>query len=102
MVERIAILIFMVLFGATLAAMTPVNAAPASDAAGYLQDTPAPTVVGPTVGVTLAVVTSTPGGPVPVTGGGDPAMTTVIITGLLVILGIAILVGGVALMRRPH
>jgi hypothetical protein len=104
MMERIALLTFMVFFGAVLIAMAPANAALSPDAASHLQDTPAPTTPEATVavGVTAALVTSTPAGAVPVTGGGDPTTSTLIIIGLLVILGIAVFVGGLALMRRPH
>jgi hypothetical protein len=104
MIERIAILTFMVLFGVALIAMAPANAALSTDQAAHLQDTPAPTTPEPTVsvGLTAALVTSTPAGAVPVTDGGEPTPSTMIIIGLLVILGMAIFVGGLALMRRPH
>ena len=93
MFKRISILTLIVFSTLALAALAPFNAS-ASVAA---QDpTVAPTIIVPTV-----VVGSTPV-VVPVTGqpAGTP-VSTLLIIGLLVILGFAIIVGGMAMSRRP-
>lgn len=96
MFKRISILTLIVFSTLVLAALAPFNAS-ASVAA---QDaTAAPTIVVPTVVVT---VVST-GVVVPVTGTGPVGMplSTLLIIGLLIILGFAIIVGGMAMSRRP-
>jgi hypothetical protein len=100
MLERSAILGLTILFVLVLAAATPMSALPAP----ALQETATPGGE-VTMEVTMALVTATTSGSatpgmVPVTGG-NPPMSTLIITALLVILGVAIIFGGVALMRRP-
>jgi hypothetical protein len=94
MIERTTAIGFILLLLVVLAAITPAQAAPALQAT----DTP---VIGITAEATaVGPATATAPGSVPVTGGGDPSMTQMIIIGLLVILGIAVVVGGLALMRR--
>ena len=95
MLKRISILTLIVLSALALAALVPVNASASVTA----QDTLAPTVVGPTIIVPTVVSTVI----VPVTG--QPAgipVSTVLVLGLLVLLGFAIIVGGLAMSRRPH
>jgi hypothetical protein len=96
MFKRISILTLIALSTLVLAGLAPFSAS-ASVAA---QDpTVAPTVVVPTVSVPTVVSTVI----VPVTGqpAGTP-LSTLLIIGLLVILGFAIIVGGMAMSRRPH
>jgi len=94
MLKRFIILIF-VLSALLLLAMAPMSA----QAAPRLQATDAPTVE---VGVTVVVGTSypdaTPG--IPVTGGGGMPMSTILIFGLVAILGVAVVIGGMALISR--
>ena len=92
MFKRISILTFIVLSVLAVAALAPVNAAASVTA----QDTvvPGPTIIVPTVLSTVVV---------PVTG--QPAgipLSTLLIIGLLVVLGFAIIVGGMAMNRAPH
>ena len=90
MLKRISILTLIVLSALALAALAP-GSASASVAA---QETLVPTIVGPTVVSTVIV---------PVTGadGDGLPLSTILIIGLLVLLGFAIIVGGLA-SRRPH
>jgi len=87
MLKRISILTLIVLSTLGLAALAPVNASASVTA----QDT----VVVPTIVVSTVIV--------PVTGqpAGTP-LSTLLIIGLLVILGFAIIVGGLAMSRAPH
>ncbi len=88
MLKRVILFTF-VLSTLALLALAPFNVSPASDHSAKLQET---------LVVTVAVVTATPGaGGIPVTG--MPA-STMIIVALLVILGIAVVIGGFALMSR--
>jgi hypothetical protein len=66
-----------------------------TQAAGNLQGTPLPTIVVPT-----AVVPSDPTAQpvVPVTG--NPSFSGLVILGLIIVVALAIIVGGVALMSR--
>ena len=100
MLKRISILTLIVLSALALAALAPVNASASVPA----QNTVVPTIVVPTV-----VVTTNPGPTavatviVPVTG--QPAgipFSTLLSIGLLVLLAFAIIVGGLAMSRRPH
>jgi hypothetical protein len=91
MLKRISILTLIVLSTLGLAALAPVNASASVTA----QDTVVvPTIVVPTIVSTVIV---------PVTGqpAGTP-LSTLLIIGLLVILGFAIIVGGLAMSRAPH
>jgi hypothetical protein len=92
MFKRISILTLIVLSALGLAALAPMNATASVTA----QDTvvPGPTIIVPTVLSTVVV---------PVTGEptGTP-LSTLLIIGLLVILGFAIIVGGMAMNRTPH
>ncbi len=95
MLKRIIILVF-VLSALVLLAMAPMG----SDAAAKLQSTDVPTVE---VGVTIVVGTAAPQGTpatIPVTGGGGLPMSTVLIFGLVAILGVAVVIGGMALLNR--
>jgi hypothetical protein len=92
MLKRTLILVF-ILSTLALLALNPMNAAPASELAPKLQTT---------VEVTVAVVTSQPEstpGTIPVTGGQLP-MSIWIIFGLLAIIGIGVVLGGIALLSR--
>lgn len=82
---------------ATLAmfVLVPMNVAADSE---YMPE--AQTTVEVTVSVqTAAPADETPAPGIPVTGGGF-AMTTIIILGLLGLLGVAIIIGGAALLNR--
>lgn len=90
MLKRISILTLIVLSTLGLAALAPFN----SSASVTAQDTVvAATIVIPTIVSTVLV---------PVTGqpAGTP-LSTLLIIGLLVILGFAIIVGGLAMSRTP-
>jgi hypothetical protein len=98
MLKRILILVF-ILSALSALAMAPMS----STNAPKLQSTEAPTDA-PTVdvGVTVVVGTSAPEGTpgtVPVTGGGMP-MSTMLIFGLVAVLGVAVVIGGMALLSR--
>ena len=95
MLKRITALSLIVLSVLALAALAPVNAFASVTA----QDTVAPTVVGPTIIVPTVLSTVI----VPVTGqpAGTP-VSTLLIIGLLVLLGFAIIVGGLAMSRTSH
>jgi hypothetical protein len=95
MLKRIIVLVF-VISALTVLAMAPAGA---QDAPKF-QSTDAPTV---DVGVTVVVGTSVPEGTpgtVPVTGGGGMPMSTMLIFGLVAILGVAVVIGGMALLSR--
>jgi hypothetical protein len=97
MLKRIVILVF-ILSTLVMLAMAPMNV------------TTAPkfqTTVEPTVEVTVVVETATPGavattdsGSIPVTGNGGLPMSTLLIFGLVAVLGIAVVIGGMALLSR--
>ncbi len=92
MLKRIFILVF-ILCSVTVLAMSPKRVAAASENVPKLQAT---------VEVTVVVATSPPEstpGIIPVTGG-QPPMSTLIIFGFLAILGLAVVIGGVALFSR--
>jgi hypothetical protein len=97
MLKRIAVLVFM-LSAMVLLAMAPMNVNAATADTQKFQTTEEP----PVVGITIEVgATSTPEGVVPVTGGGGGMPTsTLIIFGLVAVLGIAVVLGGMALMSR--
>lgn len=96
MMKRISILTLIVFSTLALAALAPFHASASVTA----QDaTVVPTIVVPTVVVTTgstAIVV-----PVPVTGPSGTPLSTLVIIGLLIILGFAIIVGGMAMSRRP-
>lgn len=96
MIKRISILTLIVLSAFTLAALAPFHASASVTA----QDTVVPTIGVPTVVVNPTIVTTVV---VPATGqpAGTP-LSTLLIIGLLIILGFAIIVGGMAMSRRPH
>jgi hypothetical protein len=99
MLKRIVILVF-ILSALSALAMAPMS----STNAPKLQSTEAPTDA-PTVdvGVTVVVGTSVPEGTpgtVPVTGGGGMPMSTMLIFGLVAVLGVAVVIGGMALLSR--
>ena len=87
MLKRIIVFAF-VLSALILIALAPMNVNQAPADSAKLQET---------LVVTVAMVTATPSGGIPVTG--FPASTTIIL-GLLVLLGIAVVIGGIALMSR--
>jgi hypothetical protein len=95
MLKRIIILVF-VLSALTVLAMAPAGVQDAP----RLQSTDAPTV---DVGVTIVVGTSVPEGTpgtIPNTGGSGLPMSTILIFGLVAILGVAVVIGGMALLSR--
>jgi hypothetical protein len=92
MFKRISILTLIVFSTLVLAALAPLKASASVTA----QDTPAPTIIVPTVVVGSTAVV------VPVTGPAGTPLSTLLIIGLLIILGFAIIVGGMAMARRPH
>lgn len=95
MLKRIAVLFF-ILSAMVLLAMAPMNVNASATDTQKFQTTEEP----PVVGITIEVgATSTPEGVVPVTGGGMPT-STLIIFGLVAVLGIAVVLGGMALMSR--
>jgi hypothetical protein len=109
MLKRIAILAF-ILSTVVLMAMAPMNGTTASENTRKLQTTVEPTME-VTVEVTVVVETSTPGaavtatadqGSIPVTGGGGLPMSTLLIFGLVAVLGIAVVIGGMALLSRRN
>jgi hypothetical protein len=94
MLKRISILTLIVFSTLVLAALAPFSASasvPAQDA------TVAPTIIVPTVVVTTVSTTVV----VPVTGTSGTPLSTLLIIGLLIVLGFAIIVGGMAMSRRP-
>jgi hypothetical protein len=94
MLKRIVILVF-ILSAVAVLAMAPMS----TQDAPRLQATDEPTV---DVGVTVVVGTSAPEGTpgtIPTTGGGMP-MSTMLIFGLVAILGVAVVIGGMALLSR--
>src|SRR5688572_15306987 len=95
MLKRIIVLVFLISALGVLA-MAPVS----SQDAPRFQSTDEPTV---DVGVTVVVGTSAPEGTpgtVPVTGGGGMPMSTLLIFGLVAVLGVAVVIGGMALLSR--
>jgi hypothetical protein len=95
MLKRIVILVF-VFSALVLLAMAPMS----SQAAPQLQATDVPTV---DIGVTVVVGTSAPDatpGTIPVTGGGGMPMSTMLIFALVAVLGVAVVIGGLALISR--
>ena len=90
MLKRVLAITFM-LSGLALAAFVPAGM---THAAGNLQGTPLPTVIVPTV----VIPGSTAQPVVPVTGA--PSFSSLIILGLIVLVALAIIVGGLALMAR--
>ena|SRR5690349_2619936 len=110
MLKRTLIFVF-ILSALALLAMAPMNTSAASGNNQKRQETLQPTVVEPTVveptvestldpGVTLAVETFTPTpGFIPDTGNNDPSANTLTYA-LLAIIGIAVVVGGIALINR--
>lgn len=104
MLKRIAVLVF-ILSAMVLLAMAPMNANAAPIDTHKFQTTEEPTVVvdeTPVVGITIEVgATATSQSNIPVTGGGGGMPTsTLIIFGLVAVLGIAVVLGGMALMSR--
>ena len=99
MLKRVSILTLIVFSALALSAVMPLSAS----AAVAAQDTVVPTVGVPTIVTTIIAPTgaSTPV-VVPVTGQDGTPLSTLLIIGLLVILGFAIIVGGMAASRRPH
>ncbi len=93
MLKRIVILVF-ILSTLVVLAMAPMSVSKETENTGNLQVT---------VEVTVIVETPVPVGgtpnQVPVTGSGSP-MTTLIIFGLIAVLGVAVLIGGAALFSR--
>ena len=87
MLKRI-IVYALVLSTLVLIALAPMNVSGSAENSAKLQET---------LVVTIGVVTATPAGTIPVTG--FPASTTIIL-GLLVLLGLAVVLGGIALMSR--
>ena|SRR5689334_17850065 len=110
MLKRTLIFVF-ILSALALLAMAPMSASSVSENNQKRQETVEPTVVEPTVveptvestidpGVTLAVETLTPTpGFVPDTGNNDPS-ANMLTYALLAIIGIAVVVGGIALISR--
>jgi hypothetical protein len=95
MFKRILVMAFMLSFLA-LVALVP---ATMTHAAGNLQGTPLPTIVVPTDLIPTVVVPGSTAQPVvPVTGA--PSFSSLIILGLIVVVALAIIVGGLALMAR--
>jgi hypothetical protein len=95
MLKRIVILVF-ILSAVAVLAMAPMS----TQDAPRLQTTDEPTV---DVGVTVVVGTSAPEGTpgtIPATGGGGMPMSTMLIFGLVAILGVAVVIGGMALLSR--
>jgi len=90
MLKRVLAMTFVLSFLA-LIALVPANA---TQAAGTLQGTPLPTIVVPTV----VIPDSTAQPIVPVTG--SPSFSNLVILGLIVIVALAVIVGGLALMLR--
>jgi hypothetical protein len=93
MLKRVAILIF-ILSAMVLLAMAPMSAAASSADTHKFQTTEEPPVVGVTI-----VVGATDAPPAAPAGGGLP-MSTLIIFGLIAVLGIAIVLGGMAMFSR--
>src|SRR5262245_5695067 len=95
MLKRASIFVF-ILSALVLLAMAPMSNVDAP----RLQTTDEPTV---DVGVTVAV-TIVPGteASIPVTGGGNGGlpMSTMLIFGLVAVLGVAVVIGGMALLSR--
>lgn len=89
MIKRVILFAF-VLSTLAVIALAPMNASPAPENSAKLQET---------VVVTVGVVTSTASGGSSTPVAGMP-MSTMIIVGLLVILGIAVVIGGMALISR--
>jgi hypothetical protein len=86
--------VFVMAFILSLLALVALMPASMTHAASNLQGTPLPTVVVPTV----VVPGSTAQPVVPVTGA--PSNSSLIILGLIVVVALAIIVGGLALMAR--
>ena len=91
MFKRVLVMTFLLSFLA-LVALAPANA---TQAAGNLQGTPLPTIVVPTV---VVPVNPTAQPAVPVTG--TPSFSSLVILGLIVVVALAVIVGGLALMSR--
>ena len=99
MFKRISILTLIVFSTLVLAALAPFSA---SGSVAAQAATVAPTIVGPTIVVpTVVVTTGSTAVVVPVTGTGGTPLSTLLIIGLLIVLGFAIIVGGMAMSRRP-
>lgn len=98
MLKRFSILTLLVFSALALAALTPMNRSSSATA----QDTVAPTISIPTSGPTVVVPTVVSTVIVPVTGPNTVGLplSTLIIIGLLVLLGLAIIIGGLAMNRR--
>jgi hypothetical protein len=102
MLKRIAVLFF-ILSAMVLLALVPMSVSASSTDTHKFQTTEEPPVVDetPVVGITIEVgATSTSESAIPVTGGGGMPSSTLIIFGLVAVLGIAIVLGGMALMSR--
>ena len=95
MFKRIAVLVF-ILSAFALLALAPMNVSSAAANAHKLQTT---VESSPVVGVTVVVGATSAPGTIPATGGGLP-MSTLIIFGLLAIIGIAVVIGGIAMVNR--
>jgi hypothetical protein len=93
MLKRMLIFIF-ILSAVALLAMAPMN----TTHAPQFQTTEEPGV-GVTVAVTIVSGTEAP---IPVTGGGNGGlpMSTLLIFGLVAVLGVAVVIGGMALLSR--
>jgi hypothetical protein len=95
MLKRVLAITF-ILSCLALAAFVPAGM---THAASNLQGTPLPTVIVPTDVVPTVVIPGSTAQPVvPVTGA--PSFSGLIILGLIVIVALAIIVGGLALMAR--
>jgi hypothetical protein len=94
MLKRIVILIF-ILSAMVLLAMVPMNVAASSDTTHKFQTTEEP----PVVGVTIVVGATDAPATAPANGNGLP-LSTLIIFGLIAVIGIGIVLGGMALMSR--
>lgn len=94
MFKKASIIVF-ILSAVVLLAMAPMT----NTDSHRLQATDAPTSEGGgvTVGVTIVAGTQES---VPVTGGGGLPMSTLLIFGLVAVLGVAVVIGGMALLSR--
>src|SRR5262245_37068305 len=95
MFKRISILTLIVLSALGLAALTPMNTSASVTAQDtVVVSTIVTTIIAPTGAATTVVV--------PVTGTDGTPFSTLLIIGLLIILGLAIIVGGMAMNQTPR
>jgi hypothetical protein len=98
MLKRIAILIF-ILSAMVVLAMAPMSAAASSADTHKFQTTEEPPATEPPV-VGVTIVVGATDAPQPAPAGGGLPMSTLIIFGLIAVLGIAIVLGGMAMFSR--